>query len=433
MKPIIKVENLSKQYRIDARVYAYPTLREKLAEMIESPLKHLRNQRRAVGSGCVWALKDVSFEVHPSEVVGIVGRNGSGKSTLLKTLSNITQPTAGHIELYGRSSSLLEVGTGFHPELSGRDNVYLNGAILGMSRAEIRQHFDEIVAFAEVDEFLDTAVKYYSTGMYVRLAFAVAAHLRTEILFIDEVLAVGDLEFQRKCLGKVAGLAREGRTVLFVSHNLSAVTRLCERSLWLNGGHLESDGNSRDVVAEYCSLSYTEKHSWERLPENGASSEQQEIYLCSVRLCQGERQGTGVVSFDEDFTAEIKYEVKKAIAFASLVLRIASDSGTIIFTSNDTDSPTQNWVPSADFGRDERKQKGRTRLEGRYLSVCKIPGKLLRSGNFLLTFGIRKQGIWIELHENLVTFEVSAVGNPINPRRPGVITPVLDWDERKLD
>src|SRR5947207_1683006 len=222
MTPIIRVEKLSKQYRIGNGLSSYPTVRERMAEMIERPLKRFRNGNSSAAASngpaikqtasAIWALKDVSFEVHRGEVVGIVGRNGSGKSTLLKTLSRITDPTLGSVELSGRCGSLLEVGTGFHPELTGRENVYLNGAILGMSRGEIKQRFDEIVAFAEVEKFIDTPVKHYSTGMYLRLAFAVAAHLDPEILIVDEVLAVGDATFQKKCLGKMKNVASGGRT-----------------------------------------------------------------------------------------------------------------------------------------------------------------------------------------------------------------------------
>jgi len=426
MTQIIRVENVSKEYRIGS-CRSYTTLREKMGEVVGRPLKRLRNINSLLppsngtfrSAATVWALKDVSCEIHRGEVVGIVGRNGSGKSTLLKILSRITEPTKGSVKLYGRSGSLLEVGTGFHPELTGRENVYLNGAILGMSRAEIRQCFDEIVAFAEVEQFIDTPVKHYSTGMYLRLAFAMAAHLQTEILFIDEVLAVGDTEFQRKCLGRVKDVARAGRTVLLVSHNLGTVTQLCRRALWLNEGRLEADGDSRDVVAKYFSQSHISSHRWERPPLETEDKAELAISLCSVGLRQNGRDTSGVISFDQPFTAEVEYEISKAVMDVSIVLRIVAGSGTIIFTSSDTD--TQDSL-----GRNVRN-------EGRYLSVCTIPGKLLKSERLFLTVGTRRQGTWIELHENLLSFEVSAMGNPLHPQRLGVITPVLEWNAAKLD
>src|SRR5271166_6564600 len=246
--PIISVENLSKRYLVGHR--AERTMDERFPNLRDVLERHLRNTARKAGDVFrgrqvvqgdrveeFWALKNVSFEVQEGEVLGIIGRNGAGKSTLLKILSRITDPTSGRVTLRGRVASLLEVGTGFHPELTGRENIFLNGAVLGMSRAEIRKKFDEIVAFAEVDKFLDTPVKRYSSGMYVRLAFAVAAHLEPEILIVDEVLAVGDAEFQKKCLGKMNDVSRrDGRTVLFVSHNMAAVTNLCPTVIWLDGG-----------------------------------------------------------------------------------------------------------------------------------------------------------------------------------------------------
>ncbi|HEY8504719.1 MAG TPA: ABC transporter ATP-binding protein, partial [Gemmataceae bacterium] len=232
MRPAIRVENLSKQYRLGETLGSpYQTLRDALAEAAKAPLRRLfRRDRPGVGGGArghFWALKDVSFEVKPGEVVGVIGRNGAGKSTLLKVLSRITEPTAGRAEIRGRVGSLLEVGTGFHPELTGRENIYLNGSILGMNRREIARKFDEIVAFSEIEKFLDTPVKRYSSGMYVRLAFAVAAHLEPEILIVDEVLAVGDAAFQKKCLGKMQDVTKDGRTVVFVSHNLGALQHIC--------------------------------------------------------------------------------------------------------------------------------------------------------------------------------------------------------------
>jgi lipopolysaccharide transport system ATP-binding protein len=261
MKPAISIEGLSKQYYVGARKSeGYRTLRESLVDALTATWRRARRastgRLRREGEGCdsaeaFWALQDVSFEVQPGEVVGIIGRNGAGKSTLLKILSRITEPSRGRVELRGRIASLLEVGTGFHPELTGRENIFLNGAILGMTRAEVGRKFDEIVAFAEIDRHLDTPVKRYSSGMYVRLAFAVAAHLEPEILVVDEVLAVGDMAFQRKCLGRMREVSRGGRTVLFVSHNLASVEALCDRGVLLQGGQLARLGPVRAVVRAY--------------------------------------------------------------------------------------------------------------------------------------------------------------------------------------
>ncbi len=251
MKPIVTVENLSKQYRIGARPTSHATLREMLVGAVQSPLKRLRRNGHAVDEATLWALQDVSFEVKPGEVVGIIGRNGAGKSTLLKILSRITEPTSGRVKLYGRVGSLLEVGTGFHPELTGRENVFLNGAILGMARTEIDRKFDEIVSFSGVEKFIDTPVKHYSSGMYLRLAFAVAAHLEPEILIVDEVLAVGDMAFQKKCVGKMRDVSRAGRTVLFVSHNMEAVRKLCDWAILLSEGRVDCTGGTDKVLKKY--------------------------------------------------------------------------------------------------------------------------------------------------------------------------------------
>ena len=258
MNPIIKVESLSKKYRLGEGRAPYGTLRESLMEMVRAPLNRLRS---GSSEQSMWALRDVSFEVWPGEVVGIIGRNGAGKSTLLKVLSRITEPTAGRVELYGRVGSLLEVGTGFHPELTGRENIYLNGAILGMRRAEIERLFDRIVAFAEVEKFIDTPVKRYSSGMYLRLAFAVAAHLEPEILFVDEVLAVGDVSFQKKCLQLMDDVARAGRTVLLVSHNMGAIESLCRSAFLLDRGRLVLAGETRQVIDTYLASMKSESGS----------------------------------------------------------------------------------------------------------------------------------------------------------------------------
>lgn len=250
MRPIIKIENLGKKYRLGARRMAPETFREAISNAVRAPQK-LLSQKASTEANWFWALRNVDIEIEPGEVVGIIGRNGAGKSTLLKILARVTEPTEGRVELYGRINSLLEVGTGFHPELTGRENIFVNGAILGMKKAEIRKMFDEIVAFAEIDKFLDTAVKHYSSGMYMRLAFSVAAHLDPDILVIDEVLSVGDAQFQKKCLGKVQDVAHAGRTVLFVSHNMAAIENLCRRGVVLENGKVVFSGNQSDAIARY--------------------------------------------------------------------------------------------------------------------------------------------------------------------------------------
>ena len=254
MKPIITVDGISKKFRItpgETKSVRYETLRESVVKAVRSTLTRNHVNGR---DDTLWALEHVSFDVTPGEVLGIIGRNGAGKSTLLKILSRIIEPTSGRVELYGRVASLLEVGTGFHPDLSGRENVYLNGAILGMRRREIEERFDEIVAFAEVERFIDTAVKHYSSGMYLRLAFAVAAHLNPEILIVDEVLAVGDANFQKKCLGKMDDVTRSGRTVLLVTHSLPTVREHCHRAILLEGGQIARTGAAEDVVAHYAHI-----------------------------------------------------------------------------------------------------------------------------------------------------------------------------------
>ncbi len=251
-RPAIIVDGIGKSYRIGLKEEKYPTFREAMVHAVKAPVRRFQTLgERSTEADTFWALRHIDFEVQPGEVVGIIGRNGAGKSTLLKILSRITEPTEGLVRLRGRVASLLEVGTGFHPELTGRENIYLNGSILGMKRAEIDRKFDEIVAFAEIEKFLDTPVKRYSSGMYVRLAFAVAAHLEPEILIVDEVLAVGDTAFQKKCLGKMKDVTREGRTVLFVSHNMNAVSQLCQTAILLKNGHIAIQGSVMSVLAAY--------------------------------------------------------------------------------------------------------------------------------------------------------------------------------------
>jgi lipopolysaccharide transport system ATP-binding protein len=306
----ISVENLSKSYTISHEHRGrsrYKTLREDLAEMPKRFWSRLGRNGQS-SSETFWALKDISFEIKQGEVVGIIGRNGAGKSTLLKILSRITEPTSGQAKIYGRVGSLLEVGTGFHPELTGRENIFLNGAILGMSRAEIRARFDEIVAFAEIEKFLDTPVKRYSSGMYVRLAFAVAAHLEPEILVIDEVLAVGDAVFQKKCLGKMGEVALSGRTVLFVSHNMQAIQRLCQRAVLLSHGGIAYQGETKEAVTLYLSKELPGAVNVTSLKERRDRSGNGEIRLTSFKIENSAGQTLESVQSGEDVVFVFGYE-----------------------------------------------------------------------------------------------------------------------------
>src|SRR6266849_885757 len=322
MKPVMRVQNLAKRYRIGGPEIMYRTLRETIMAAAKAPwqrLRRLRNGRLSPDSDVpdsLWALKDASFHVEPGEVVGIIGRNGAGKSTLLKLLSRITEPTSGRIELRGRVGSLLEVGTGFHPELTGRENIFLNGAILGMTRREITRKFDDIVAFAEIEQFLDTPVKHYSSGMYVRLAFAVAAHLEPEILFIDEVLAVGDISFQKKCLSKMENVAHEGRTILFVSHDLGAVSRLCPRTLHLHRGTVRFDGSTDRAIASYV----------RQLPPGDTVLHDEGL---SLKIWFEEAPGSPLEtwSFDSDLTVHVEVRSEQLLRDPAVDVTFYADNG----------------------------------------------------------------------------------------------------------
>ncbi|HEV7843463.1 MAG TPA: ABC transporter ATP-binding protein [Pyrinomonadaceae bacterium] len=363
MRPVIKVESLSKRYCVAQRSSNRPTLREELVAALRAPLARL-TRRSARENGLLWALKDVSFEVAPGEVVGLIGRNGAGKSTLLKILSRITEPSRGRARIHGRVGSLLEVGTGFHPELSGRENTYLNGAILGMKKAEIKRKFDEIVAFAEVEKFVDTPVKHYSSGMYLRLAFAVAAHLEPEILLVDEVLAVGDAAFQNKCLGKMSAIAGEGRTVLFVSHNMPAIKNLCNRALLLDNGTIEREGDAVAVVQYYLQGDYqSSKKVWAREKRPGNDS----IKLNMVRILDASGEEVSSVKLSEPLTVEIDYEVVARGAYVAFSLILFDPDGHVLFGSVSNTEKSHYSTPM-DCGR--------------YSSRCVVSGDLLNTGKF---------------------------------------------------
>jgi lipopolysaccharide transport system ATP-binding protein len=430
MRPIIQVEKLGKRYRIGTSGPRYGTLRDSVTQTLSAPFKRFRRNRnghltsdlRSLTSGdSIWALKDVSFEVMPGEVVGIIGRNGAGKSTLLKVLSRITEPTTGAVDIYGRVSSLLEVGTGFHPELTGRENIFLNGAILGMRRAEIEDKFDEIVAFAEVDKFLDTQVKHYSTGMRLRLAFAVAAHLEPEILVIDEVLAVGDAQFQKKCLGKMGEVSKQGRTVLFVSHNMTAVKNLCHRCVWLNEGRVIEDGPTERVVSNYLKTSFSPltEQVWDDF-DSAPGGE-------TVRLHRVAVQPEGGTPYDPitvrtPIVMEFEYWNHEPGAYLNLSLHILNEEGTIVFNAVPIREPDWESQPFP---------------IGLFRSTCLVPGDLMNNGlhrvEILL---VKNQQTMLFQSEDILIFEVADVVDEKTAWHggwPGATRPALKWNTERIN
>ena len=413
MKPIISARKVSKEYRIGERD-AYGTLRDTLASAVSAPFRRLSGNGRGAAE-TIWALRDVSFEVAAGEAVGIIGRNGAGKSTLLKVLSRITEPTSGRIDLYGRVGSLLEVGTGFHPELTGRENIYLNGAILGMQRAEIENKFDEIVSFAEIERFLDTPVKRYSSGMYMRLAFAVAAHLEPEILVVDEVLAVGDAQFQKKCLGKMGEVARAGRTVLFVSHNMMAVQNLCRRAIWLDGGEIVGSGESGQVVADYLQHSFSAlaEQVWEDIATAPGNDK---VRLRSARVRPAEGFTSDQITICTPFVLEFEYWNLQPGARLDLSLHIYNEQGIIAFNPGTVREPA--W-------------HGREFPVGLFRSACQVPGNLLNDGMYRVELlVVRDEGVIVHREDEALVFEVRDVaemrGNWLG-KWPGVFRPDLSW------
>ncbi len=351
--PAIRTEGLGKSYQIRARSARYKTIREALAQgWRRIPAMFRRGEKRQTRE-TIWALRDLNLSVNQGEIVGVIGRNGAGKSTLLKLLSRITEPSTGFAEISGRVGSLLEVGTGFHPELTGQENIFLNGAILGMKRIEIERKFDEIVAFAEVEKFIDVPVKHYSSGMYLRLAFAVAAHLEPEILLVDEVLAVGDAAFQKKCIGRMEGVAREGRTILFVSHNMGAVRELCHRAVWLDGGRICRDGHVDDVVRAYSSIQV----------ENSFTHLNHEFGFTIERIVLKNEAGESTMHFvpGESMAVEIHYQADRPIFRPYVWMTVQSLWGTCFAANMILD------------GHRPEVLKGRGRLTCTFRSLCLLP------------------------------------------------------------
>src|SRR6266849_5538762 len=373
MKPINIVENVSKQYRIGAIRPPYQTLREALSQAIRIPFKRPQNRPHS-RNGKIWALKDISFEIQPGEVVGIIGRNGAGKSTLLKILSRVSEPTTGRIELYGRIGSLLEVGTGFHPELTGRENVFLNGAILGMKRSEIRRKFDEIVAFSEIEKFIDTPVKWYSSGMYVRLAFSVSVHLEPEILILDEVLAVGDSEFQNKCLNKMEETRNSGTTILFVSHGMDAMTRLCKRAILFSNGIIIKDGPAKEVAKAYLGggLKLSAERVWENL--NQAPGDDV-VRLVAVRVRDEMGQVSSYLDIRKSIAIEMEFEVLQPESVLVPNVHFYNEQRVCLFVSA------------------ENNPEARLPLTpGRYKSTVRIPGNFLADGKLMVSPALTTPG-----------------------------------------
>ena len=433
----IKIEKLSKRYRIGLKDEMHDSLTSAIVSYIKSPIKNYRKYRSLYRfddienteefdsskdrPDIIWALKDISLEIKKGEAVGIIGRNGAGKTTLLKIISKITSPSYGRAEIRGSISSLLEVGTGFHPELTGRDNVYLNGTILGMTKREVDRKFDEIVEFSGVQKFIDTPVKRYSVGMKIRLGFSVAAYLEPEILIIDEVLAVGDYDFQKKCLNKMEDVGKRGRTVLFVSHNMQAITRLCSRAILLENGQIKADGSSSEVVAKYLTTGsgLTSERFWNDLSDAPGKNIAR---LRAVRVRDEQKQILQHFDIREPIVIEMEYDVLESGYKLLPHHSLFNQEGTWVFTIVDTDP---NW-------------KDRSRPSGRYISTALIPGNLLTEGILFVRSGLitLESRVWQFNESDVVSFQVidsldgdTARGNWSGPLK-GAVRPLLKWNNR---
>lgn len=417
----IRVEKLGKMYRIGGPQERYKTLRDTIVNTLATPINRARDLLRGQAYGAaglreeIWALKDISFEVKQGEVVGIIGSNGAGKSTLLKVLSRITEPTTGYVDVYGRVGSLLEVGTGFHPELTGRENIYLNGAILGMSRSDINRKFDEIVDFSGVEKFIDTPVKHFSSGMGLRLGFAVAAHLEPEILLVDEVLAVGDAQFQRKCLGKMGDVANEGRTVLFVSHNMIALRSLCPTAIWLDEGGLQKRGPSQDVVEDYLQLQAIDLHEqqWDD-PSTAPGNETVRLHRVWVNAIGGSLE-TGITR-ETPVSIGVEYWHFNSAIQLHVTLHVYVEQQVIAFTTASVHDPT--WVENA-------------RRPGLIRSICQIPANFLNTGlHRINVLVVQDRSKVIHKQEDALSFEVVETAGRTGAwygKEPGVVRPQLPW------
>ena len=415
---VIRVEHLSKRYRIGALQgrSTYGSLRESVSRAASAPFRSL--QPRASGISLrepptIWALNDISFEVQRGQVLGIIGRNGAGKSTLLKILSRITKPTKGRIILRGRIGSLLEVGTGFHPELTGRENIFLNGAILGMKRAEIERKFDEIVDFAEIEQFLDTPVKHFSSGMYMRLAFAVAAHLEPEILLVDEVLAVGDAAFQQKCLGKMGEVATSGRTILFVSHNMAAIQRLCQLTILLDKGTITDLGNTASIVNLYLNKGMGKSLYWERTAQSN-----QPAYFTKIFLADHGGQPLEYITTSTNVSLNIECELRQANRNLQLSVGFLDQFGDLIFASAPQDAGLN---PPGE--------------PGKYRAVFYLPNEILMPKTYGFKVVLWENGVGVydsvsDLYFN--SEETASLFNSTPGGRQGILTMRCNWSLEKI-
>jgi lipopolysaccharide transport system ATP-binding protein len=417
--PAIRAEGLGKRYRIGAAVQPITTAREALFRLASAPLRNLARLRRLTAFGeqneadVIWALRDVSFELAHGEVLGMVGHNGAGKSTLLKILSRITSPTVGRVTMQGRVGSLLEVGVGFKAELTGRDNIFLNGSILGMDRRYIKCRFDEIVDFADVGRFIDTPVKRYSSGMYMRLAFAVAAHLEPEILIIDEVLAVGDAEFQRRCLGKMGDVAREGRTVVFVSHNMVAVQDLCTRAIWMDRGTIRESGTTHAVVTRYLqdTLHTTTERVWD---DRATAPGNERLRMHSARVRPRDGSPGDPITVHTPLEIEVMYYNLVPGAQVNVNLQLFNAAGILLFEAGPTDHPIWRPMPA-----------------GLYREICQIPGDLLNNGPHRVVLkAVNRNESVVYADPDLLGFDVldsTELRDGWYGEWGGAVRPVLDW------